>query len=150
MGNGRIYIELIGTPWEQIGKKRIRQTAAESFGLGAVMIGGMRNHPKQVAELLGFPSGVYMVFGMSIGWPTVATQAKLKPRLPETLVIHHEQYDSADPRPRIAEYDAAQAEFYGQRNQNTAAWSGPIAKRLKKPSRPQLRQTLEELGFRFD
>lgn len=33
-------------------------TAAESFGLGHVMIGGMRNHPKEVAELLGFPEGV--------------------------------------------------------------------------------------------
>jgi nitroreductase len=45
------------------------QTAAESFGLGAVMIGGMRNQPAAVAELLGFPEGVYMVYGMSIGWP---------------------------------------------------------------------------------
>lgn len=126
------------------------QTAAESFGLGAVMIGGMRNHPEQVAELLGFPQGVYMVYGMSIGWPTKTRPSNLKPRLPESLVIHHEQYDSTDPRPRIADYDAALAEFYGKRNQQTAAWSGPIAQRLTKPSRPHLRQTLEEMGFHFD
>ncbi len=67
------------------------QTAAESFGLGAVMIGGMRNHPQKVADLLGFPPGVYMVFGMSIGWPQAPLGTKsLKPRLPEALVIHHE------------------------------------------------------------
>jgi nitroreductase len=129
------------------------QTAAESFGLGAVMIGGMRNHPQEVADLLGFPPGVYMVYGMSLGWPQEEPGEKaLKPRLPEALVIHQEQYDDADPRPLIAEYDVQLAEYYGQqnRNQHTAAWSGPIANRLKKPSRPYLRQTLEKMGFHLD
>ena len=126
------------------------QTAVESFGLGAVMIGGMRNYPEKVAELLGFPPGVYMVYGMSIGWPRVEIPAELKPRLPESLVIHYEQYDGSDPRPRIAEYDAALAAYYGQRNQHTAAWSGPIARRLKNPRRPHLRQTLEAMGFQFE
>lgn len=126
------------------------QTAAESFGLGAVMIGGMRNHPQDVADLLGFPPGVYMVYGMSIGWPAGASPITFKPRLPESLVIHHEQYDSTDPRPRITHYNEALAEFYGQRNQETAAWSGPIAKRLKTPKRPHLRQTLEDMGFLFE
>jgi nitroreductase len=127
------------------------QTAAESFGLGAVMIGGMRNHPKEVAELLGFPTGVYMVYGMSIGWPKPRDNATtLKPRLPQKLVIHREQYDSADPRPLIAAYDEQLAEFYQNRNQHSAAWSGPIAKRLKKPGRPHLRPTLESMGFSFE
>ena len=126
------------------------QTAAESFGLGAVMIGGMRNQPQQVADLLGFPPGVYMVYGMSLGWPAVESPAELKPRLPESLVIHYEQYDASDPHPRIAEYDAALADYYGQRSQHEAAWSAPIAKRLNRPSRPHLRQTLEGMGFHFE
>lgn len=129
------------------------QIAAESFGLGAVMIGGMRNHPQQVADLLGFPAGVYMVFGMSIGWPAPdAKPAQLKPRLPEPLVIHQELYDQADIRPLIAEYDAQLAEYYGlqNRNQHPEAWSGPIAQRLANPLRPHLRQTLEQMGFAFD
>jgi len=127
------------------------QTAVESFGLGAVMVGGMRNQPQAVADLLGFPAGVYMVFGMSIGWPSKSAPANLKPRLPEALIIHHEQYDQSDPRPLIEQYNAELANFYGQnRNQHAAAWSDPIAKRLNAPSRPDLRQTLEGMGFRFD
>ena len=126
-------------------------TAAESFGLGAVMIGGMRNHPEEVAKLLGFPSGVYMVYGMSIGWPQQAeAPQQFKPRLPEKLVIHHEQYDKADPRPLIGEYDRELAEYYDSRNQDEAAWSGPIAQRLKDPRRPHLRQSLQTLGFSLD
>ena len=128
------------------------QTAVESFGLGAVMVGGMRNQPQAVADLLGFPSGVYMVFGMSIGWPAKPAPTSLKPRLPEALIIHHEQYDQRDPRTLIEQHDAELANFYGQqnRNQQPAAWSGPIAKRLSTPSRPDLRQTLEDMGFRLD
>ncbi len=100
------------------------QTAAESFGLGAVMIGGLRNQPQAVADLLGFPPGVYMVYGMSIGWPAEgAIAAELKPRLPKELVIHHEQYNQTDPQPLIEEYDAQLADYYGQqkRNQHPAA-----------------------------
>ena len=127
------------------------QTAVESFGLGAVMVGGMRNQPQAVTDLLGFPAGVYMVFGMSIGWPAKPAPTSLKPRLPEALIIHHEQYDQNDPRPLIEQYDAELADFYGQsRNQHASAWSDPIAKRLNAPSRPDLRQTLEGMGFRFD
>ncbi|MCP4420806.1 MAG: NADPH-dependent oxidoreductase [Chloroflexi bacterium] len=129
------------------------QTAVESFGLGAVMVGGMRNQPQAVADLLGFPPGVFMLFGMSIGWPAEdATPASLKPRLPEELVIHHEQYSQTNPRPLIEQYDAQLADYYGQqeRNQHPAAWSGPIAKRLSKPPRPHMRQMLEGLGFKFD
>ena len=129
------------------------QTAAESFGLGAVMIGGMRNQPQAVADLLGFPPGVYMVYGMSIGWPADdAVTAELKPRLSKALVVHHEQYNQSDPRPLIEEYDAQLAAYYGQqnRNQHPAAWSGPVAKRLSKGVRPYLRQTLEKMGFRFE
>lgn len=129
------------------------QTAAESFGLGAVMIGGMRNHPQKVARLLGFPSGVYMVFGMSIGWPADdSLPSQLKPRLPESLMIHYEQYDDENAQALIGQYNAELAQYYGRqnRNQHPAAWSAPIANRLSTPSRPQLRTALEEMGFSFD
>lgn len=128
------------------------QTAVESLGLGAVMIGGMRNHPAEVAELLGLPSGVYVVFGMCVGWPDPASLPAQKPRLPEELVIHHERYDDRDPTPLVQQYDAALAAHYNAQgnNQHTAAWSGPIAQRLNGKIRPFLRPTLEKLGFAFD
>lgn len=129
------------------------QTAAESFGLGAVMIGGMRNWPKQAAEVLGLPSGVYVVYGMSIGWPNPERMsATLKPRLPEELVIHYEEYDDSDPREKMREYNDALAEYYGaqHRNQHQAAWTAPIAKKLEHQRRKHLRETLEGMGFRFD
>jgi len=128
------------------------QTAAESCGLGAVMIGGMRNHPHEAGQLLGLPSGVYVVYGMCLGWPDLRRYPPQKPRLPEDMVIHQEKYNDDLPQAHLAAYDQALAEHYQAlgRNLHADAWTGPIARRLKNPARPYLRKTLEEMGFKFD
>ncbi len=128
------------------------QTAAESFGLGAVMIGAMRNAPIEAARLLGLPPGVYVVYGMCLGWPDERRVPPQKPRLPADLVIHYEQYDQADPARGLAAYDGALAAHYDSLGTNThaAAWTGPIAARLETPRRPFLRAELEALGFSFE
>jgi len=43
--------------------------AAESAGLGCCYIGGIRNKPDKVTELLNLPKHVYPVFGMCMGYP---------------------------------------------------------------------------------
>ena len=127
-------------------------TAAESFGLGHVMIGGMRNHPQEVADLLGFPEGVYVVFGMCLGWPDAQKIPPQKPRLPEELVIHYEAYDNSDKTIQLQAHDVELAEHYRSlgRNLDDAAWTGVMAKKFTQPRRPELRETLENMGFRFD
>ena len=128
------------------------QTVAESLGLGVVMIGAMRNQPKKVAELLGLPKGVYVVYGMCLGWPDADNVPPAKPRLPKSSVIHYEAYQTQDLETEIENYDDELAEHYEAlgKNQDKQAWSGPIAKRLAKKSRPELKETLESLGFSFD
>jgi len=88
------------------------QTVAESFGLGSVMIGAMRNHPREAAEVLGLPEGVFVVYGMCIGWPDESQVPPQKPRLPEELVIHYERYDTSDPTEKLQEHDAKLAAHY--------------------------------------
>ncbi|MGB1253647.1 MAG: NADPH-dependent oxidoreductase, partial [Candidatus Promineifilaceae bacterium] len=122
-------------------------TAIESFGLGCVMVGAMRNHPKKVAELLGLPKGVYVVFGMSIGWPDPDNYPAQKPRLAEEAIIHYEKYDGSNAREQLEAYNGELADFYGTRNQHPDAFTGPIAKQLQHRRRPELRSTLEALGF---
>ena len=126
-------------------------TAAESFGLGVVMIGGMRNHPEAVAKLLGLPVGAYVVYGMCIGWPNEETRPAQKARLADELVVHYEKYSEADPAEKLAEYDELLKEHYDvYGNRHEAAWTGPIANRLSKARRTNLRPELERLGFRFE
>lgn len=127
-------------------------TAAESFGLGHVMIGGMRNQPKEAAELLGFPKGVYVVYGMCLGYPDPDHYPQQKPRLPEDLIIHYETYDTSDPTEKLQAHDKELAEHYRSlgRNLDDHAWTGVIAKKFSTPRRPELRDTLEDLGFSAD
>ena len=124
-------------------------TAAESFGLGYVMIGGMRNHPQEVAELLGFPQGVYVVYGMCLGWRIEDEIPPQKPRLPEDLVIHYERYDASDPTEKLRAHDAELSEHYVSqgRNLHPAAWTGVVASKFSQFLRPHLRSTLEKMGF---
>jgi nitroreductase len=127
-------------------------TVAESYGLGTCMIGGMRNHPKEVAELLNFPTGVYCVFGMTIGWPDYERVRQQKPRMAEDLIIHLESYNGNQVEHRLMEYDHELAEHYRSQERNTpdAAWTGIISKRFSTGRRPHLRSTLENLGFGFE
>lgn len=127
-------------------------SAAESVGLGTVMIGGMRNHPQKVADLLGFPKGVYVVYGMCIGWPDWDNVKNQKPRFKEDVIIHREKYDKNSIADHLKNYDKTLKDHYASEGRGTldAAWTGIIASRFNQIRRPQLKTTLENMGFLFD
>ncbi|MCF7808008.1 MAG: NADPH-dependent oxidoreductase [Candidatus Marinimicrobia bacterium] len=125
------------------------QTAVESFKLGAVMIGAVRNNLKEVAELLKLPHGVYPVFGMCIGWPVEEHIPTQKPRLPKELVIHSETYKQKDISAFMDLHDLKMAEHYDSLGKNISehAWSEPVARNLSRPLRPEAGRIIKELGF---
>ena len=57
--------------------------AAEAAGLGICYIGGLRNNPRDVSDLLQLPKGVYPVFGLCLGYPD--QDPECKPRLRSAL-----------------------------------------------------------------
>lgn len=126
--------------------------AAESVGIGTVMIGGMRNRPQEVAEVLGLPSGVFVVYGICLGYPDEDKFPEQKPRLPEDLIIHYEQYTNSDPTPQLQAHDAELAAHYRNQGRRTpdGAWTNVIADKFSVFQRPKLKATLESMGFRFD
>lgn len=69
------------------------QLAAEAEGLGACMIGAARNHPEQLAALLGLPPHAYVVFGMTVGLP--ADDPIPRGRMPLPGVLHWDRYATA-------------------------------------------------------
>src|SRR4029078_7657093 len=88
--------------------------AAESLGLGGVYIGAMRNLPERIAAELGLPPHVFAVFGMSIGYPAAARPTDIKPRLPQSVVLHREQYSTTPRNGAINSYDATMREFQAE------------------------------------
>jgi nitroreductase len=124
--------------------------ALESLGLGACYIGAMRNHPREVAEELGLPPGAFVVFGMTIGYPDPEVATGVKPRLPQSIVLHRERYGLPSTA-HLSAYDEALREFRLDQLMSDVAWSKHATGRVSGPEslmgRHVLREVLQELGF---
>ncbi|AEP28334.1 oxygen-insensitive NADPH nitroreductase [Brumicola nitratireducens] len=120
---------------------------AESVELGAVFIGGIRNDPKLVSELLQLPDQVYPVFGLCLGWPDA--QPEVKPRFPVDVILHQDVYDSSRSESDVDNYDDQIQNYYTQRgeNQKTSNWSEQTANAVQKKKREHMLAFLQARGF---
>ena len=127
--------------------------AAESLGLGGVYVGAMRNHPEQVAAALRLPPHVFAVFGMAIGWPDPAKATGIKPRLPQSVVLHRETYEPEARRSAIAGYDATVQQFQREQGMRQIDWTQQCINRVKDAAalrgRDRMREALANLGFQL-
>lgn len=126
--------------------------ALESLGLGAVYIGGLRNKPLEVAAELGTPPHVFAVFGMAVGRPDPSVDTAIRPRLPQSTVLHRERYEWGDAqRQAVAAYDERHRQFQHERGMPVQDWTSQSVARLKGPEsltgRDRLREALHQLGF---
>jgi len=118
--------------------------AAESLGLGCVMIGGMRNKPVETARLLNLPAGAFVVFGMCLGWPV--ERPAMRPRVPDDGVIHADRYDASRTDAVLSAYDR----LIAQNGDATMTWTARIARDFSTARRADLRACLAALGLAFE
>lgn len=123
--------------------------AAEAKGYGICYIGGVRNNPAEISELLGLPKGVAPMYALTIGVPD--EQNEVKPRLPVEAILHENEYDSEKYVTLIPTYDQTMQEYYQSRstNQKNSDWSESVAKFLGKPRRLHMKEFLQKQGFDF-
>ncbi|HXZ10089.1 MAG TPA: NADPH-dependent oxidoreductase [Paraburkholderia sp.] len=125
--------------------------ALESLGLGSVYIGAIRNAPEQVAAELALPSHVLPVFGLCVGYADPARPAEVKPRLPQSVVLHRERYDAHAQLTGVALYDEILAGFQARQGQSDASWTRRSIERWRTREslhgRDRLRDALAALGF---
>ncbi len=126
--------------------------AAESLGLGTVYIGGIRNHPLDVAAELMLPRRTFAVFGVCVGWPDPERPALVKPRLSQRAALHRETYDVDGQAQAVADYSATMAAFYaGEEMGGNHDWAQRSSRRVSGPQslsgRDTLTASLRELGF---
>ncbi len=125
--------------------------AAQSLGLRTVYIGAMRNDPVRVAELLGLPPRAFVVFGLCVGYADPTDKNEVKPRLPQSIVVHHDCYDAApESRDRPA-YDAEMSKFSARHELQAATWTQRVLNRMgplkSMNGRERMRAALAKLGF---
>ncbi|MGX9964254.1 NADPH-dependent oxidoreductase [Roseomonas sp. F4] len=123
--------------------------AAESLGLGTVYVGQLRQYPEKVAAELNLPPNAFACFGMAVGHPAV--QGAVKPRLPQSLVLHREQYQVTEEDRKIAGYDKALGDFSVAQGMGQQDWTQRMMSRVGTAAglsgRDKMRDSLTALGF---
>ena len=120
--------------------------AAESLGLGVVYVGAIRNHADLVSQELGLPPKSFATFGMCIGHPDPSRPTAIKPRLPQSAVLHRETYDDGAIHETIDGYNATMDDFYrGQNMKPLGPWDLHSLNRVRGVEALQGRERLVEI-----
>lgn len=121
--------------------------AAESKDFGVCYIGGVRNNPEKISELLSIPERVIPLFGMTMGIPD--EQNELKPRLPLDAIVHQDSYDEHKNIKYIKEYDEIMKNYYEKRSKNNKNlnWSKSLIKTMSNKDRTHLNEFVKSKGF---
>lgn len=119
--------------------------AAESLGLGGVFIGGIRNDPEKVCELLKIPNHVYPVFGLCLGYPD--EKPEQKPRLPVSVILKEDYYQ--ENQTDLKRYNKICRDYYQNRSNGSRedTWTRQIADMMSVPARPHMKKFLQKKGF---
>lgn len=121
--------------------------AAESKGYGICYIGGVRNNPELISEVLELPEFVVPLFGMTVGVPDESNE--VKPRLPVEAILHEDTYDEEKYERILEDYDNIMKDYYEQRtaNKRDNAWTDVMAEFMAKNRREYMLRFLQSKGF---
>ena len=123
--------------------------AANSLGLGTVPIGGIRNNPGDVIDLLGLPPLTYVSVGLCIGHINKPTLGR--PRMDIAAFRHDETYKAGVLDDAITAYDEELLAFWqNQGRTDGQSWSASIAPRFNQVERPLLRPVFAKQGMPFE
>lgn len=119
--------------------------AAESEGLGICYIGGIRNNPQAISDLLHLPEHVYPVFGLCLGYP--AHTPDVKPRLPVEAILKEDYY--TDDGEQVQAFDDTMRAYYQARSTGNKEtdWSHNLKPLFDTKLRPHMRDFLIKRGF---
>ncbi len=125
--------------------------AAESRGLGTCCVGYMRTAaPDRLSALLQLPKGVTIICGLTIGIPRELPD--LKPKQPQSLLIHSDTYRSDDLLPELLSYDTAVSDYNATRSGSKTAndWARHITDYYREGEHYNMLQALRNQGYLTD
>lgn len=121
--------------------------AAESEGLGLCYIGGIRNNPQEVSNILNLPEHVFPAFGLCLGYPD--QNPEVKPRLPLAAILKQDVYDDSEDEKLVSSFDDTMHRYYLERtggNKDTN-WSEQLKPLFTSKLRPHMKDFLNRRGF---
>jgi FMN reductase [NAD(P)H] len=111
--------------------------AANSLGLGAVAIGGIRRNSLEVIKLLGLPLHTFPLVGLAVGH--IDKPAVQRPRLPLSTFRHNERYSSEGLQESIAQYNQTLLDHWKKVGRNDGlSWSESVGSYFDHNYRPEV------------
>jgi nitroreductase len=125
-------------------------TIAESYGLGGVIIGGIRNNVTKLIQILELPEYTFPVFGICLGYPDPEQIPSIKPRFPKDAVIFDEKYNKEKVDIELEKYNEITQEYYTIRTNGnrTDSWSKQMSEYISKDRRPFIKEQLIQQGLK--
>lgn len=123
---------------------------AQSFGLGGVFVGGIRNNVEGVSKEFELPDLVYPLFALCIGYPD--DNPEIKPRLPQAVIRKIDFYDESEDKELIAEYNETMAKYYLDRStgKDISNWTERCGSYLRGKTRDNVGKHFREIGLLED
>lgn len=122
-------------------------TAAESLGIGTVCIGGIRNNPQEMIQLLDLPQYTFPVVGLCLGYPDVKSISK--PRMDKSAYFHKEKYNAKIAKNVISEYDELMTNYLSKIGRESEGnWSKNTSKFYETVYFPEVFPVLKQQGFK--
>ncbi|MHA8111344.1 nitroreductase family protein [Lactobacillaceae bacterium Melli_B4] len=123
-------------------------TAAESMGLGGVVMGSIYNDPSKIIDNFKLPELTFPVLGLALGIPD--EQPEVKPRITSTLLHFDNEYDQHINSNTLENYDQKVAQYYQNRSTNNRqdTFTHHLLSDLhNNPIRPDILPSLKQQGF---
>jgi len=124
--------------------------AAQSMGLSGCYIGNLRNDPEFIAQELSLPRQAVVLFGMALGYEA-GPETGIRPRLPQSEVLHYEQYSTETEATALENYDMTFAAHEAEQGRPHSTWTGRHIARYASheylSGRINLRTILMRMGF---
>ncbi|QYK07014.1 nitroreductase family protein [Shewanella zhangzhouensis] len=95
------------------------QTAANSLGYGTTAIGGIRNNPQAMIDLLKLPKKTFPIFGITLGVPNESLLPKIKPRVPLESYAMNEVYNHQRVEEGVKAYDETLRRWWDSQKLNS-------------------------------
>lgn len=123
------------------------QVAAEGHGLGAVMIGAVRNNIAKLIELLSLPKYVFPIVGISMGYRADGVDTETKPRLALETYAHREHYSSEKLVPNLEAYNEVLSNYNNTKYGVAKSYSDGVSGYYSKEMKTGLMDNLMKQGF---
>jgi len=121
--------------------------AAQSLGLGGVVVGGIRNDVEALAKEFMLPPMVAPLYLLCLGYPD--EKPGLKPRLPQNEIYKIDYYDVSMQDQLIDEYNATVREYYMNRTDGKTkdSWTEHCGKLLMAKTRDEVGIFFRKIGL---